>query len=140
MHPVYHPNSYGRYRRDLQSRAHTEAQLYLVYHRRLLFCRQIPILEFSVQLYLYIPYIPYRYSCTGFQYPTEFMVMRCPPPVTAHPFFVLTLHNHTSIESARSGHYNGVWYVFSRAHSVSIFLASVLQSIVLHDRVINLDR
>ena len=77
-------------RGDVQ-RAYAEAQRYLVDHRRLLFCRQIPILEFSVQLYLYIPYIPYRYSCTGFQYLTIFRVMRC-PPVTAHPFCVLTLY------------------------------------------------
>eukprot|EP01043_Picozoa_sp_COSAG02_P036457 COSAG02_NODE_2670_length_8288_cov_6.629792_2_plen_241_part_00 len=58
------------------------------------------MLEFSVQLYLYMPYIPYRYICTGFQYLTIFRVMRC-PPVATHPFFVLTLHNHTSIESAQ---------------------------------------
>ena len=110
-------------RGDVQ-RAYAEAQRYLVDHRRLLFCRQIPILEFSVQLYLYIPYIPYRYSCTGFQYLTIFRVMRC-PPVTTHPFFVLTLHNHTSIESARSGHYNGVWYVFRGAHSVPMCSSTV---------------
>ena len=51
------------------------------------------------------------------------------PPFTAHPFFVLTLHNHTSIESARSQHYNGVWYVFSRAHSASICQHHCSQSI-----------
>ena len=59
------------------------------------------------------------------------------PPCTAHPFFVLTLHNHTSIESARSQHYNGVWYVFSRAHSAPIWQHHCSQSIDCDRRVMN---
>ena len=58
-------------------------------------------------------------TSTEFQYCYALGDCGC-PHVTAHPFFVLTLHNHTSIESARSEHSNGVWYVFSRAHSVPI--------------------
>ena len=34
--------------------------------------------------------------------------------------------NHTSIESSRSEDSNGVWYVFSRAHSAPIEQESVM--------------
>ena len=78
-----------------------------------------------VQLYLQIWYTLYRYWIP---------VHRCSHPAgaptcTAHPIFVLTLHNHTSIESARSQHYNGVWYAFSRAHSAPICQLHCSQSI-----------
>ena len=68
-------------------------------------------------------HIPVQYS-TENQYITRTVLCSC-PPFTAHPFFILTLHNHTSIESARSQHYNGVWYVFSRAHSAPISSCTV---------------
>ena len=67
----------------------------------------------------YVPVVRYILNTTESQYISVHVVCGC-PLATAHPFFVRTLHNHTSMESARSEDSNGVWYVFSRAHSAPI--------------------
>ena len=64
----------------------------------------------------YVPVVRYIVNSTEFQYISMHLVCGC-PLATAHPFFVRTLHNHTSMESARSEDSNGVWYVLNRAHS-----------------------
>ena len=75
----------------------------------------------------------YLYSCmyctsTGYQYICEIGVWSC-PCVTAHPFFVRTLHNYIFLKSSRSGLSSAAQYVFSRAHSDPIFHMDVLQSV-----------
>ena len=67
----------------------------------------------------YVPVVRYIVNSTEFQYISMHLVCGC-PLTTAHPFFVRTPHNHTSMESARSEDSNGVWYVFNRAHSAPI--------------------
>ena len=67
----------------------------------------------------YVPVVRYILNTTESQYISVHVVCGC-PLATAHPFFVRTLHNHTSMESARSEDSNGVWYVFNRAHSAPI--------------------
>ena len=68
----------------------------------------------------------YLYSTsTENQYITRTVLCSC-PPFTAHPFFILTLHNHTSIESARSQHYNGVYMARLQQSSFRINLPGAL--------------